>query len=92
MEPVGKQHDGMAVLVNKTKQEADKPGTSTAAGVPKQFRRLRWNELVSQGDFVIDPQGRFEPWEGLNGFQAGAFVKPIYRRDKNRVPLTKELK
>jgi hypothetical protein len=51
--------------------------------VPKQFRRLRSNELVSLGDFVANKRKGFELWEGPNGFLADSFIKPIYRKDKS---------
>jgi hypothetical protein len=50
------------------------------AGVPTRFRRLKWNELVRRGDFAMDGNQRFEPWEGPGGFRADAFVKTIYRK------------
>ena len=50
----------------------------------KRFRRLKWNELVSHGDFISDGNRGFEPWDGPTGFRADAFVKPIYRREKGR--------
>jgi hypothetical protein len=46
----------------------------------KQFRRLKADELVSQGDFVADGRSGFKLWEGLSGFRADSFVKTIYRR------------
>jgi hypothetical protein len=58
-----------------------KGGASAKAGVPGRFRRLKWNELVSRGDFVADERRKFELWEGPAGFRADAFVRPIYRRD-----------
>jgi hypothetical protein len=48
---------------------------------PQNFRRLEWDELVRQGDFVEDGHQGFEPWEGPSGFRADAFVKTIYRRE-----------
>jgi hypothetical protein len=51
-------------------------------GVPERFRRLKWNEVVYHGDFVVDGRLGLELWEGPGGFQAGTFVKPIYRRKK----------
>ena len=53
-------------------------------GVPAGFRRLRWDEPVLEGDYVVDEQRGFELWEGPSGFLAGSFVKPIYRREKMR--------
>jgi len=53
-----------------------------AAHGSKHFRRLKWDELVVIGDFVVNEQQRFEPWEGPSGFRADAFVKPIYRQKK----------
>jgi hypothetical protein len=57
------------------------PKTSEHISVPKDFRRLQANELVSVGDFVADEQRGFEPWEGPNGFRADSFVRAIYRRN-----------
>jgi hypothetical protein len=62
------------------------------AGVPERFRRLKWNELVSLGDFVRNEHRRFELWQGPGGFRADSFVKPIYRRDESRSTATKQLK
>ena len=62
----------------------NQPEASAKASVPKHFRRLKWNELVSLGDFVANEHRRFEPWEGPSGFRADAFVKTIYRRYKSR--------
>jgi hypothetical protein len=75
--------------VNKPTQRVNKPGASAKAGVPKRFRRLKWNELVTLGDFVTDEHRKFEPWEGPSGFRADAFVKPIYRLDESRSTTTK---
>ncbi|MGZ5528828.1 MAG: hypothetical protein ACXWJB_09175 [Limisphaerales bacterium] len=44
----------------------------------KNLRRVRWDEVVREGDFVIAGKG-FEPWEGPSGFRADSFLKPIYR-------------
>ena len=62
--------------------EADPSATIVLS---KCFRRLKWNELVSRGDFVMDEHQDFEPWEGPTGFQADSFLKPIYRRRKHRL-------
>jgi len=59
------------------------------ANVVERFRRLKWNELVRQGDFVEDGHQGFEPWEGPGGFQADSFIKPIYRRAKTVRPQEK---
>ena len=66
------------------------PEASAKAGVPKHFRRLKWNELVNRHDFVKDEHRGFEPWEGPGGFRADAFVKPIYRQDESRSTATKK--
>lgn len=58
-------------------------------GAARHFRRLKSNELVSQGDFVGDAQRGFELWEGPGGFRADAFVQPIYRRNGKRSITTK---
>ena len=54
--------------------------TGGKAGGAERFRRLKWNELVTRGDFVEDRNQGFEPWAGPGGFRADSFVKPIYRR------------
>jgi hypothetical protein len=53
---------------------------SAPAVVPSGLRRLKWNEVVSRGDFVSDGRQGFEPWEGPGGFRADSFVKAIYRK------------
>jgi hypothetical protein len=68
------------------------PEPSANAGVPKNFRRLKSNELVTVGDFVGDGREGLEPWEGPNGFRADAFVKAIYRRDEGRSIAAKKLR
>jgi hypothetical protein len=52
-------------------------------GVPQGFRRLKWDEPVLEGDFVVHELSGFEPWEGPSGFRAASFIKPIYRRLKS---------
>jgi hypothetical protein len=61
-------------------QQTGEPEAFPRAGVPKRFRRLKWNEVVCRGDFVADERLGLEPWEGPGGFQADSFVKPTYRR------------
>jgi hypothetical protein len=92
LDPTKKNCEDTAGCTTQTTQRVNKPGASEKAGVPKRFRRLKWNELVSLGDFVADEHRRFEPWEGPSGFRADAFVKPIYRRDEGRSIATKKLK
>jgi hypothetical protein len=36
--------------------------------------------MVRPGDFVADERVGLQPWEGLGGFQAGSFARPIYRK------------
>ena len=62
------------------------------AGAPDRFRRLKWNERVSLGDFVRNEHRRFELWQGPGGFRADSFVKPIYRRYESHSTATKQLK
>jgi hypothetical protein len=61
---------------------ADNSKTSAKALGSKYFRRLKWDELVVSGDFIVNEKRGFEPWEGPSGFRADAFLKPIYRRKK----------
>jgi hypothetical protein len=65
------------MISNPTASDAE---VATSTDTAKQFRRLKADELVSHGDFVINETRRFEPWFGPNGFRADAFVKPIYRK------------
>jgi hypothetical protein len=44
----------------------------------KTFRRVKWDEVVREGDFVMAGTG-FVPWDGPTGFRADSFLKPIYR-------------
>jgi hypothetical protein len=88
----GKNSEDAASCAIRRTQGANKPEASAIAGVPKRFRRLKWHELVSAGDFVADAQQGFELWEGPNGFRADAFVKPIYRTSENRSAKTKRIK
>ena len=88
--PTRKNCEDRASCATKTAQRVNKPGASAKAGVPKRFRRLKWNELVSLGDFVANEHRGFEPWEGPRGFRADAFVKPIYRLDESRSTAAKK--
>ena len=65
-------------------QTANAGGVLTTIAEPKGFRRLKFNELVSLGDFVHDDSLGLQPWDGPRGFQAGSFVKPIYRPQRIR--------
>ena len=76
--------EGLASCATQTTQRVTKPEASEIAGIPKHFRRLKWNEVVSRGDFVADELRGFELWEGPGGFRANAFLKPIYRRHEIR--------
>ena len=60
-------------------------GPSAATVLSKCLRRLKWNELVTSGDFVEDGNQGFEPWEGPRGFRADSFVKTIYRKRKHQL-------
>jgi hypothetical protein len=61
-----------------------KPGPLAKGGIPKNLRRLNWDEIVRRGDLVADDQFRLEPWKGPLGFRADAFEKPIYRSNSSR--------
>ena len=54
----------------------------------KTLRRVKWDEVVRQGDLVVAGNG-FEPWEGPTGFRADSFLKPIYRRQSTPTRLEK---
>jgi hypothetical protein len=68
----------------KTILEAPEVGESSSVAMPPDLRRLKWNELVSRGDFVENGRQGYEPWEGPGGFRADAFVKAIYRKRGRR--------
>ena len=48
------------------------------------FRLLRSNELVVAGDFILNKNHEFEPWEGPAGFRADSFVMAVYRQIKRK--------
>jgi hypothetical protein len=83
MEPARNSRDDTAGGAAKATQHMNKSKARAKASVPLRFRRLKWNEVVSRGDFVSDEHRGFEPWEGPGGFRADAFVKTIYRRYKS---------
>jgi hypothetical protein len=70
------------MISDQTRFSDVKPEASV--DVPKGYRQLKWNEVVIQGDFLVDENRGFEPWQGPGGFRADTFVKPIYRRGKVR--------
>jgi hypothetical protein len=63
---------------------------NTKSAVPLRLRALRWNEVVTNGDFVEDGSGGFKSWEGPLGFQADSFLVQVYRRDKSPLPANKK--
>lgn len=75
--------------VKRTHQTGDSEARA-GNGDRKLFRRLKWNELVRNGDFVANGGRSLEPWEGPNGFRADAYVKPIYRRQERSPNGTKK--
>lgn len=86
-----KNSEGLLTCASEPTQRTGESAAPAKAGIPKRFRRLKWNELVSHGDFVADEHRGFEPWEGPGGFRADAFVKPIYRRQERRPTGAKKL-
>jgi len=78
-EPAGKDSKGAGNCGAQPERPAGEPATAAAAAIPEGFRRLKWDELVCDGDFVADEHRLLEPWEGPSGFRADAFLKPIYR-------------
>jgi len=60
--------------------EPIEPEVAGPTDVPKDFRRLKWNEVVSSGDFIANAQQGFDLWEGPSGFRASTFLNPIYRK------------
>jgi hypothetical protein len=61
-----------------------KTAVAVKVAILKHYRPLKWNEVVSRGDFVEDGHQGFEPWEGPSGFRASSFVKQIFRRQNRR--------
>ena len=84
--------EGLTGCPTKAAPRWKKPAVSAKAGVPECFRRLKWNEVVSRGDFVMDEHRGFELWDGPGGFRANAFLKPIYRRYERRLAAIKKSK
>ena len=68
----------------KTLRRRNQPGDSRATETSKQFRRLNCDEVVRRGDFEENEDRALKPWEGLSGFRADTFVKPMYRLDRSR--------
>ena len=60
--------------------EPTEPEVAGPTDVPKDFRRLKWDEVVSSGDFIANAQQGFDLWEGPSGFRASTFLNPIYRK------------
>jgi len=61
--------------------------TAVEAAVPPGYRRLKRDEVVAHGDYVMDEQQQIQLWEGPGGFHASSFWKPIYRREKSVPPV-----
>jgi len=74
--------ENRALCAINTSQPMKQPEASGKALVPKGFRRLKWDELATCGDFVMNEHRGFELWVGPSGFRAGSFVKPIYRQEE----------
>ncbi|HXI69036.1 MAG TPA: hypothetical protein VNN22_01635 [Verrucomicrobiae bacterium] len=70
------------MIANQTRSTVTE--TAASSGVPKGFRRLKWDEVVTSGDYLVDEKRGFVPWQGPGGFRADTFLKPIYRRGKAR--------
>jgi hypothetical protein len=84
LKPAKKINNVLARCATRIARRVKPSKMPAPAAVPERFRRLKWNELVSRGDFVADGRQGFEPWEGPPGFRADAFLKPIYRRWKHQ--------
>ena len=68
-----------------------KTKASTLKQPAVRFRRLKRHELVQCGDYAR--QGNdFRLWEGQGGFQAGSFVRRMYRQEPTRVKSTEPVK
>lgn len=66
-------------------ESASEPAISTPM-TAASLRRLKWNEVAVVGDFTTNNLNGFELWDGPAGFQAGSFVRPIYRRSDQPLP------
>ena len=80
---------GAVAFVPEPTQPNDESSPSVNASIPKKFRRLKWNEMVSRGDLVANAHRQLEKLNGLTGFRAGSFVGPIYRAIKVARPRPK---
>ena len=92
MKPTKKNGEDMTAGAPEVTLRTGESQTLSKSKVPKNYRRLKWDEVVRAGDVVANEQGGFEPWEGLNGFRADAFVNIIYRATKNQPGATTKLK
>jgi len=87
----GRDRGGVVNGAAKPTPQTGEPEAPAGNAVLERFRRLKWNELVRIGDFVLGEHRRLEPWEGPGGFRADAFVKRIYRRQQRRFAGDKKL-
>ena len=92
LDPTKKKGEAPAGCVTQTPPPVNQSEAAAPADVPQHFRRLKPGEVVGRGDFVANEQRGLEPWEGPGGFHAGAFVRPIYRRDASRPSRAKKSK
>jgi len=67
----------------RSRTKAAPPSKEVKAEIPEGFRRLKWNEVVSHGDYVADEILGLQLWDGPTGFQAESFNRPIYRLRKS---------
>jgi len=70
----------------RSKQRNAEHEAAPAAGTQSGFRRLKWSELVTAGDYVKAESLEFQPWEGPGGFRAGSFTRPVYRMKRTAIP------
>ena len=78
--PVQRERTTMMNLIYPAKptRRTGEPEAPARASVPKCFRRLKWNEVVWQGDFVAD-----KPWASTVG-RAGRIPSRIVQQPSNR--------
>lgn len=66
----------------KPMRRAGEPEAPARFSVPGRFRRLKWNEAVSAGNFVVNGSLGLQPWQGPGGFRAGSSARRIYLREE----------
>ena len=71
----------------KPKQGTGEPEAPARASVPERFRRLKWNEVVWPGDFVVDEFLGLHRGKGLAdlGLVYDCHLEPLGAPDRYKV-------